>query len=78
MTRPVSIQNDEVFMKLWVNETFRVFYDRLINDEDREWFKNFVVDLVAVRFKMKADLQTLFAPENAIMFGDLLKLDSPV
>jgi hypothetical protein len=34
MTRPVSIQNEDVFMRLWVNESFRVFYDRLINTED--------------------------------------------
>jgi len=35
MTKPVSIQTDQVFMNLWVNECFRVFHDRLINNEDR-------------------------------------------
>ena len=35
MTKPVSITNDDVFMRLFVNESMRVFYDRLINDEDR-------------------------------------------
>mmetsp|Transcript_11723 Transcript_11723/g.17927 ORF Transcript_11723/g.17927 Transcript_11723/m.17927 type:complete len:160 (-) Transcript_11723:3946-4425(-) len=75
MTKPVSIQNEEVFMRLWVNESFRVFYDRLINEDDRSWFKDLIIELVGKNFKMSSDKDTLF---QELRFGDLLKLDSPV
>ena len=75
MTKSVSIQNDELFMKLCVNESFRVFYDRLINEEDRKWYKDFIIDLLNKNFKMSPDREELF---DNLRFGDLLKLDSPV
>jgi dynein heavy chain len=75
MTKPLSIQTEDVFMRLWMNETFRVFHDRLINDEDRGWFKDYVLELVGRWFKMAADRDEIFA---SLRFGDLLKLDSPV
>lgn len=77
MVKPVSMGTDDLFMRLWVNETFRVFYDRLINDEDRKWYKELILELLGKNFKMSADPQELFV-ENKIMFGDLLKLDAPV
>ena len=73
MTKAVSIQNDELFMKLWVNETFRVFYDRLINEDDRAWYKNLIIDLLGRNFKMSPEKDDLF---DNLRFGDLLKLDS--
>mmetsp|Transcript_20676 Transcript_20676/g.31602 ORF Transcript_20676/g.31602 Transcript_20676/m.31602 type:complete len:1097 (+) Transcript_20676:1528-4818(+) len=75
MTKPVSIQNEDTFMKLWVNESFRVFYDRLINDEDRTWFKDLILELISKNFKLSCDKETIF---DELKFGDLLKLDSPV
>jgi dynein heavy chain len=75
MTKPVSIQTDDVFMRLWVNECFRVFHDRLVNDEDRTWFKNYTVELIGRNFKLAHDADELF---TTLRFGDLLKLDSPV
>jgi dynein heavy chain len=74
MAKAVSIQTPELFMKLWVNESFRVFYDRLINDSDRGWFKNLVMDLLSQYFKMSPEKDELF---GELRFGDLLKLDSP-
>ena len=74
MTRPVSIQTPEVFAKLWLNEAMRVFYDRLISDEDREWFKELAMELLGNYFKMAPDKDELFAE---LRFGDLLKLQSP-
>ena len=75
MTKPVSIQNEDLFMRLWVNECFRVFHDRLVSDEDRKWFKDFTVELIGRNFKMACDPDELF---TSLRFGDLLKLDSPV
>lgn len=75
LTKPVSIQNEDVFMRLWVNETSRVFGDRLINEEDTNWFKDNVMELIGKNFKQPADRDELF---SNLRFGDLLKLDSPV
>ena len=77
MVKPVSISNDDLFMKLFVNESFRVFYDRLINEADRQWFKELILDLLSKNFKMSPDADDIFV-HNKIMYGDLLKLDSPV
>jgi dynein heavy chain len=74
MTKPVSIQTEDVFMRLWVNECFRVFHDRLINNDDRKWFVDFTSDLIGRNFKLACD-EELF---TTLRFGDLLKLDSPV
>ena len=74
MTKPISVTTDEVWLKLWINESFRVFHDRLINDLDREWFVTFVTELISRNFKMPCD-EEMF---NSLRFGDLLKLDSPV
>jgi len=61
-------------MKLWANEAFRVFHDRLINDDDREWFVTYSKDLIGKNFKLPCDDDTF----NTLRYGDLLRLDSPV
>ena len=45
MTKPISISTPEVMAKLWMHECSRVFHDRLINDEDRDWFTHLICDL---------------------------------
>lgn len=77
MVKPVSVPNDEIFWKLWINEAFRVFYDRLINEDDRNWFKDLIIELINRNFKVNPDKDEIFI-HNKIMFGDILKLDSPV
>jgi len=62
-------------MRLWVNECSRVFGDRLINEEDLNWFKDIVMELISKNFKQPADKDEVF---STLKFGDLLKLDSPV
>jgi dynein heavy chain len=62
--------------KLWLNESFRVFYDRLINEDDRDWFKTLCLELLMKNFRQNPDKDDLFV-NNKVMFGDLLKLDSP-
>lgn len=44
MTSPFgSIRDETTITKLWIHEVQRVFHDRLINDEDREWFYEFIM-----------------------------------
>lgn len=40
MAKPHIVTNVDVLVKLWIHETARVFHDRLISDEDRDWFKD--------------------------------------
>ena len=74
MTKPVSVAAPETFMRLWANECFRVFYDRLISDDDRNWFKALTLDLFMRNFKLPAEKDEIF---DELKFGDLLKLDAP-
>jgi dynein heavy chain len=76
MVKPQSVPNEEIFYKLWLNESFRVFYDRLINEDDRDWFGTLCLELLVKNFKQNPDREDLYV-NNRVMFGDLLKLDSP-
>ena len=77
MTKPISIQNPEVMAKLWVNESQRVFYDRLINNEDKLWFTKLIIELLNRCFRINIEHDLIFVKDK-IMFGDLLKLDAPI
>jgi dynein heavy chain len=62
-------------MRLWVNECCRVFHDRLINEDDTNWFTDLTMDLISKNFKQAPEKDELF---SSLRFGDLLKLDAPV
>jgi len=74
MTKNVSISNPDVATKLWVNETCRVFQDRLTDDEDRDWFISEIMELLSRTFKSSIEKDDLFG-STKIKFGDILKLD---
>ncbi|XP_077287714.1 dynein heavy chain at 62B [Arctopsyche grandis] len=46
-----SADAKKTFVKLWIHEVSRVFYDRLINHDDREWFFELLKKYVSVHFK---------------------------
>jgi len=55
----------------------RVFHDRLINDEDRAWFVENIMDSVRAAWRVPIDKDELFG-SSKVMFGDLLKLEAPI
>ena len=76
MSKPVSVPSAEVLAKLWMHECCRVFHDRLINDDDKQWFTKLICELSNVYFRVRLDYNELFGDNGHLLFGDLLKLDS--
>lgn len=64
MTKTTSIPNSDVFTRLWVHECARVFNDRLINEEDRDFFKDLVGQLLQTKFKVNWKSDELFEGKN--------------
>ncbi|GCB68504.1 hypothetical protein scyTo_0000891 [Scyliorhinus torazame] len=50
-----SIENKRVFIRLFVHEVFRVFYDRLVDDLDRTWLFNLMKAIVKDHFRETFD-----------------------
>ena len=76
MSKPLSVPTAEVFAKLWIHETCRVFHDRLINDDDKLWFTKMVAELANSYFRVRQEHEDLFGEGHLLIFGDLLKLES--
>lgn len=61
MTTPFGGVRDETAVtRLWIHEVSRVFHDRLINDEDREWFYDFVMQLLNRHFSSRFEKGEIF------------------
>lgn len=69
MSRPLSIRDPEQTARLWIHEVSRVFNDRLINDEDRGFFK----EIIEESLKLKWRFNWTF-PD--VIFSNLLKLEN--
>ncbi|XP_060076356.1 dynein axonemal heavy chain 1-like, partial [Ylistrum balloti] len=69
MLEPGKIESLDDILKLWYHESCRVFQDRLVNDEDRNWFDNLMKE------KMKSDFNLEFdkvVDKLPILFGDFI------
>ena len=74
--------------RLWVHETMRVFYDRLVDDDDRHWILTYIKELTQTHFAQ--NFNELFVHLDAdgdgevdaeelrhCMFGDFMGEDEP-
>jgi len=62
--------------RLWVHECFRVFHDRLVDDEDRLWFKKLVDDKLTNLFS--STWKSLFKAQGVPVFCDFMReMDNP-
>ncbi|CAF0988415.1 unnamed protein product, partial [Didymodactylos carnosus] len=55
LIRKNEVESKRTFIRLWVHETMRVFYDRLIDDKDRTWLTEAVKTCVKDIFKENFD-----------------------
>ena len=74
MVKPNSVNSVEALAKLWIHESSRVFADRFVNQDDRNWFNNQIVELVVRWMKLTWNHEDLF--KNSICFSDVLKLEA--
>lgn len=51
LVKKESIQNKHTFIRLFVHEVYRVYYDRLVDDRDRAWLYQLMNDIVKTHFK---------------------------
>ncbi|KAM9584412.1 dynein axonemal heavy chain 3 [Trichechus inunguis] len=79
------LQDVEKFIRLWIHEVYRVFYDRLIDQEDRQVFFNMVKETTASCFKQTVEKVLIhLSPTGKIIddnirslfFGDFFKPES--
>lgn len=81
MLSPSTAQSPEVdksyILRLWLHEMLRVFYDRLTEDSDREWFINYLSTLPPKCFNTEFDdlLSHLKGPMgDSISMAEMRKL----
>jgi dynein heavy chain len=74
MIRPRKCGNAETMARLWVHECQRIFYDRLVNSDDHEWFKKTITDMMSRHLKQSMTMEDLF--DKPIVFSDFLKPDA--
>ncbi|XP_069675994.1 dynein axonemal heavy chain 7 isoform X3 [Periplaneta americana] len=69
-----SAETKKVFIKLWVHEILRVFYDRLVDEIDRQWLYNRLRSCVKEHFKENFDASLDTLPmDNGVVTEDSLK-----
>ncbi|NXL48091.1 DYH7 protein, partial [Podilymbus podiceps] len=77
-----SVETKHVMIRLFVHEVFRVFYDRLVEDNDRAWLFNLIKNIVKEHFRESFDSvfahlkqgNTSVTEENmrSLIFGDYM------
>lgn len=49
------MQEGDKLIRLWIHEVYRVFYDRLVDDHDRQFFFNMMKETTKDQLKMDMD-----------------------
>lgn len=65
---------------MWAHESNRVFYDRLVDEKDRDWFLNLLLDHLQRVFEFeweKGDVANFLFGDYANANKDYLKIDNP-
>ena len=75
---PNLIKEKESFIRLWSHECLRVFHDRLVDDADRNWFKEAISSTIKQEFNL--DYNKIKGEHSNLIFcnfGDPKSLTKP-
>ncbi|KAK1880668.1 Dynein heavy chain 3 axonemal [Dissostichus eleginoides] len=81
------MQDGDKLIRLWIHEVYRVFYDRLIDNEDKETFFGIVKERTSNFFKLSVEkLLSHLSPDGkvadesirSLFFGDYAKPDADI
>lgn len=64
-----NLQDIAHFLRLWYHECCRVFQDRLVNDQDRNWFNDLLHERINIDFEQ--DSNEVLGNQD-ILFGDFM------
>ena len=80
LCQPATINSLDSLTRLWIHEVYRVFYDRLTDDQDRNWFFGYISEVVNQTFSTNSNyFETVLSPfrepdAEKIAESDLRKL----
>ena len=72
MIQSNKCQDAATFASLWTHECSRVFYDRLIDVGDQDWFKSTAVELLNRHLRQNTDVEAVF-DSGITVFCDFLR-----
>ncbi|KAK2152282.1 hypothetical protein LSH36_335g03002 [Paralvinella palmiformis] len=64
-----KLTSSEELLRLWYHENLRVFQDRLVNDEDRNWFEDLLKEKIVSDFS--ADYSKVII-HDPLLYGDFM------
>ena len=67
MTTPSRFKNLAMFVRLWKNECLRVFYDRLINEQDKKLVFDNLTEIISSNFDQEV---ASFSERMPLLYGD--------
>ncbi|XP_048874195.1 dynein axonemal heavy chain 12 isoform X2 [Brienomyrus brachyistius] len=79
-----SLNSKRTMIRLFVHEVFRVFYDRLVDDKDREWLYQLIINIVKEHFQenfdsvfedLRHDNRLCEEDMKSLMFGDYMNAE---